>query len=58
MKTVFGIGLIILGVVTLFRYPYGNGINLPELLGVLTGFCIIVVPGILLIRSDNKSKTK
>lgn len=57
MKTVIGIGLIILGVVTLFRCPYSNTIGLPELSGILIVFGIIAVPGILLIRSDNKNKT-
>jgi hypothetical protein len=58
MKTVIGIGLIILGIVSLFRYPYSGGISIPELLGVLIGFGIIILPGILLIRSGNKNKTK
>jgi hypothetical protein len=57
MKTLFGIGFIILGIVTLFRYPYGEVIGFPELLGVLIGFGIIILPGILLIRSDNKNKS-
>lgn len=57
MKTLFGIGFIILGIVTLFRYPYGEVVGLPELLGVLIGFGIIILPGILLIRSDNKNKS-
>jgi hypothetical protein len=57
MKTLFGIGFIILGIVTLFRYPYGEVIGFPELLGVLICFGIIILPGILLIRSDNKNKS-
>jgi hypothetical protein len=57
MKTLFGIGFIILGIVTLFRYPYGEVIGFPELLGVLIGFGIIILPGILLIRSVNKNKS-
>lgn len=57
MKTLFGIGFIILGIVTLFRYPYGEVVGFPELLGVLIGFGIIILPGILLIRSDNKNKS-
>jgi hypothetical protein len=57
MKTLFGIGFIILGIVTLFRYPYGEVVGFPELLGVLLGFGIIILPGILLIRSDNKNKS-
>jgi hypothetical protein len=57
MKTVLGIGFIILGIVTLFRYPYGEVVGFPELMGVLIGFGIIILPGILLIRSDNKNKS-
>jgi hypothetical protein len=53
MKTFFGILLILLGVVSLFRYP-NFGSNLPESIGVLIGLAIIVIPGVLLIRSDNK----
>ena len=57
MKTLFGIGFIILGIVTLFRYPYGEVVGFPELMGVLIGFGIIILPGILLIRSANKNKS-
>jgi hypothetical protein len=57
MKTVFGFLLIILGVVSLFRYP-NFGRSLPESIGVLIGLAIIVVPGILLIRSDMKNSDK
>ena len=57
MKTVFGIGFIILGIVTLIRYPYGEVVGFPELMGVLIGFGIIILPGILLIRSDNKNNS-
>jgi len=57
MKTVIGIGLIILGIVTLIRYPYSGNTSFPELLGILIGASIMIVPGILLIRSDNKNKT-
>ena len=57
MKTLFGVGLIILGVVSLFRYPYSGYTSLPELVGILLGFGIIILPGILLIRSDNKNKS-
>ena len=46
MKTLFGIGFIILGIVTLFRYPYGEVVGFPELMGVLIGFGIIILPGI------------
>ena len=57
MKTLFGIGFIILGIVTLFRYPYGEVVGFPELMGVLIGFGIIILPGILLIRNDNKNNS-
>jgi uncharacterized membrane protein HdeD (DUF308 family) len=57
MKTLFGIGLIILGLVSLFRYPYSGYTSLPEMIGILLGFGIIILPGILLIRSDNKNKS-
>ena len=55
MKTLFGIGLIILGLVSLFRYP-NLGRDAAETFGALIGFVIIIVPGILLVRSDNKEK--
>ncbi|MEY3499658.1 MAG: hypothetical protein RL308_1327 [Bacteroidota bacterium] len=55
MKTLFGIGLIILGLVSLFRYP-NLGRDAAETFGALIGFGIIIVPGILLVRSDNKEK--
>ena len=57
MKTFIGIALILLGVVSLFRYP-NFGRSLPESIGVLIGLSIIVVPGILLIRSDMKNSDK
>lgn len=57
MKTVFGFLLIVLGVVSLFRYP-NFGRSIPESIGVLIGLAIIVVPGILLIRSDMKNSDK
>ena len=57
MKTIIGFGLIILGVVSLFRYP-NLGSDGAETFGALIGFGIIIVPGILLIRSDNKNKNE
>ena len=57
MKTLFGIGFIILGIVSLFRYPYSGYTSLPEMIGILLGFGIIILPGILLIMSDNKNKS-
>lgn len=53
MKTIIGSILILLGVVSFFRYP-NFGRSFPESIGVLIGLSIIVVPGILLIRSDSK----
>ncbi|MBC7522839.1 MAG: hypothetical protein H7239_00135 [Flavobacterium sp.] len=55
MKTLFGIGLIILGLVSLFRYP-NLGRDGAETFGAVIGFAIIIDPGILLVRSDNKKK--
>jgi hypothetical protein len=58
MKTLFGIGLIILGIVTLFRYPYNGYTRLPELIGLLMGVGFFTfLPGILLIRNNNKNKS-
>ncbi len=58
MKTVIGIGLIILGIVSIFRYP-NLGESIPETIGALIGAGLITfLPGILLIRSDNKNKTE
>lgn len=59
MKSLLGIGLIILGVVSFFRYLSNYGIfSFPEFVGVLTGLAIFVVPGILLIKNANKDKSK
>jgi hypothetical protein len=57
MKTIIGLILILLGVVSLLKYP-NFGVSLPESIGVLIGLSIIVVPGILLIRSDMKNSDK
>lgn len=58
MKTIIGFGLIILGVVSIFRYP-NLGVSIPETIGALIGAGLFMfLPGILLIRSDNKSKTE
>jgi hypothetical protein len=57
MKTLFGIGLIILGIVSLGRYP-NLGVSIPEFIGALLGTGLFTfLPGILLIRSDNKNKS-
>jgi hypothetical protein len=55
MKSAFGLFLIIIGFISLIRYP-NFGRSIPESIGVLIGLSIIVVPGILLIRSDMKDK--
>lgn len=58
MKTVIGIGLILLGIVSLSRY-HGLGDDLAETLGALfAAFVFLFLPAFLLIRSDNKTKTK
>lgn len=57
MKSVFGFSLIIVSLISLFRYP-NFGRSIPESIGVLIGVAIFVVPGILLIRSDMKSSHK
>ena len=57
MITIIGFGLIILGLVSLFRYP-NLGADAAETFGALIAFAIIIVPGILLIKSDNKNNNK
>lgn len=59
MKTLFGIGFIILGIVSFFRYLTEYGIHsFPELVGALIGLGLFpFLPGILLIRSANKNKS-
>ena len=59
MKTLFGIGFIILGIVTFFRYLSTFGMHsFPELVGALLGLGLFpFLPGILLIRSANKNKS-
>jgi hypothetical protein len=53
MKTILGAILILVGIISLFRYP-NFGVSIPESIGVLIGLAIIVIPGILLIKSDMK----
>ncbi len=56
MKTIIGIGLIILGLVSLFRYP-NLGRDGAETFGALLGVGLVTfLPGILLVKSDNKEK--
>jgi hypothetical protein len=58
MKTLFGIGLIILGVISLSNYS-NLGQDGAETIGVILGVGLLTfLPGILLIRSDNKNKAK
>lgn len=53
MKTFIGYGLILLGIVSFFRVD-NFGRNIPESIGYLIGLAIIIVPGILLVRSGQK----
>jgi hypothetical protein len=59
MKSVLGYGLIIVGIISFFRFLGANeGVNLPEIGGVIIGVGLLTfLPGILLIRSANKNKT-
>ncbi|MHA8052666.1 hypothetical protein [Aquirufa sp. OSTEICH-129A] len=57
MKTFIGFGLIILGLVSLSRYP-NLGRDFAETMGALFGVSLLTfLPGYLLIRSDSKNKT-
>ncbi len=57
MKTLLGLGLIILGVVSFFRYLSNYGFtSIYEFIGVLIGLAIFVVPGILLLKNNAKSE--
>ena len=59
MKTLLGFGLIILGVVSFFRYLSNYGFtSIYVFIGVLIGLAIFVVPGILLFESDTKSRKR
>jgi len=49
MKTIIGAILILVGIISLFRYP-NFGVSIAESIGVLIGLGIVIVPGILLIR--------
>jgi hypothetical protein len=53
MKTFIGYGLILLGIVSFFQVE-NFGRNIPESIGYLIGLAIIIVPGILLVRSGQK----
>ena len=59
MKSLFGIGFIILGIVSFFRYLSNFGMHsFPELIGAIIGVGLFTfLPGILLIRSANKNKS-
>lgn len=57
MKTLFGIGFIILGIAVLSRYP-NLGQNGAETFGAFLGVGLFTfLPGILLIINDNKNKS-
>ena len=56
MKTIIGIALIFLGIIALAQYP-NLGRSIPETFGAFIGTGLFTfLPGILLIRSDNKNK--
>lgn len=56
MKTIIGIGLIILGLITLGNYP-NLGKDAAETFGAIIGVGILsFLPGILLLQSANKNK--
>ena len=56
MKTIIGIGLIILGLITLGNYP-NLGKDAAETFGAIIGVCILsFLPGILLLKSANNDK--
>lgn len=58
MKTAIGIGLIILGIISMASFP-NFGVSFPETIGVIIGVGLLTfLPGILLIRSDLNAKTK
>ena len=59
MKTLLGFGFILLGIVSFFRYLTTFGMHsFPELVGALIGVGLFTfLPGILLIRIDNKNKS-
>ncbi len=58
MKTAIGYGLIILGVVSLSKYP-DLGLDAADTFGALIGAGLFTfLPGILLIRSANKNKNQ
>lgn len=58
MKTLIGIVLIIIGIVSLFRYP-NLGVDGAETFGALIGVGLITfLPAYFLIKSDNKNKTE
>jgi hypothetical protein len=60
MKLLLGFGLIILGIITFFRYLSNYGMSsFAELIGALIGIGLCTfLPGILLIRSVTNNITK
>lgn len=57
MKTILGIILILVSIVSLFRYE-NLGKDSAETIGALIGIGIFALPGILLIRSAMKEDEK
>ena len=58
MKTIIGIGLIILGLITLSNYP-NLGKDAAETFGAIIGVGILsFLPGILLLKSANNNKKR
>ena len=57
MKSLLGLGFFIFLFVSLFRYLSNYGFSsIYELIGALIGVSILIVPGILLLKNDNKSE--
>jgi hypothetical protein len=50
MKAILGIILILVSIVSIFRYD-NLGVSVPETIGAFIGFSLFLVPGILLVRS-------
>jgi hypothetical membrane protein len=57
MKAISGIILIIVSIISLFRYK-NLGASFPETIGALIGLSFFLVPGILLVRSAMKEDEK
>lgn len=57
MKAIIGIILIIVSIISLFKYK-NLGVNALETIGALIGLSFFLVPGILLVRSAMKEDDK